>query len=159
MDDLLWDAVDSARRETFDPSLGEHELARLFPKADLALVPIYRDLLALAEEFEMFTGRDLGLWDQIGELFGAITYGIDLTRIGGKSTGGTLEGEAVAIRTIRPGGEEAVTIDRAEPFEKLLIVRIDDTYQVRGQLLPRAALPSGESAEIRLGWGDLRPVN
>ncbi|MGZ9808836.1 hypothetical protein ACXN5S_00045 [Pseudoroseicyclus sp. H15] len=160
MDDLLWDAVDTARRGPFDPTLGEQELARIFPKADLALVPIYRDLLALAEEFQMFTGRDLGLWAQIGELYGAITYGISLDREGGRSTGGTLEGERIAIRTIAPGAEdEAVLVDRAEAFDKLLIVRIGENFQVRGQMLPRHALPAGESAELRVCWQELRAVN
>ncbi|NDV02296.1 hypothetical protein [Pseudoroseicyclus tamaricis] len=159
MDDMLWDAVDTARRGPIDPSLGEHELARIFPKADLALVPIYRDLLALAEEFQMFTGRQLGLWEQIGELYGAITYGITLSREGGRSTGGTLGDQRVAIRTIAPGGDEAVMVSRADPFDRLLIVRIDENFEVRGQMLPRAALPAGESAEIRVGWGDLRPFN
>ncbi|WP_234849242.1 hypothetical protein [Sinorhizobium medicae] len=51
-----------------------------YPNAIRSLIPYFQDLLSLAESYHVETGRHLNLYGDIGELFGAITYGIKLNK-------------------------------------------------------------------------------
>lgn len=51
-----------------------------YPNAIRSLIPYFQDLLSLAESYHVETGRHLNVYGDIGELFGAITYGIKLNK-------------------------------------------------------------------------------
>lgn len=56
------------------------ELRHRFPRADIALVPFLQGLLGMAEAYFAETGRHLQVYGDMGELFGAIAFGIKLHR-------------------------------------------------------------------------------
>ncbi|WP_259665659.1 hypothetical protein [Rhizobium binae] len=47
-----------------------------YPNADTSFIPYFEELLSLAESYHLQTGRHLNVYGDIGELFGAIIFGI-----------------------------------------------------------------------------------
>jgi hypothetical protein len=144
------------------PSCHLEELERIaelrfkYPNADVTLIPYFNDLLELASTFHFETGRHLNVYGDIGELFGAITYGIRLNRNYAQGSDGRLGKDHVEIKTITPfKNSDVVTIDRSGNFNKLLVVKIDEAFQVRGRMVDRSKLPKGSGRYFRVKWTDL----
>ena len=56
------------------------EFEARFPNLDVDLVPIFQDLLSVAQDYHELTGSHLQVRGDLGELYGAITHGIKLHR-------------------------------------------------------------------------------
>ncbi len=138
----------------------EASLRYLCPQADLSLVPYYYQLLYLARDYHLDTGRHLNVYGQIGELHGAITYGIRLCNIGDSCEDGCIGDETVKIRTITPFSQaDEISVELDGPFQKLLVVRIDRNFRVSSRLVSRGALVAqkaerGSSCVVRARWDD-----
>lgn len=65
-------------------------------------IPYFEDLTSLAESYHLETGLHLSVYGDIGELFGAITYGIKLNRTYAQGSDGRLGNDHVEIKTITP---------------------------------------------------------
>ncbi|MCL5776449.1 hypothetical protein M1105_05540 [Limibaculum sp. FT325] len=92
----------------------------------------------------------------MGELFGAITYGIKLHRPYAQGSDGRLGNDFVEIKTISPfKGSDEVTIRLDRNFSKLLIVKIDEDFEVSGRMIDRKALPRSTEKFIRVSWESL----
>ena len=141
----------------------EASLRYLCPEADLSLVPYFYQLLYLARDYHLDTGRHLNVYAQIGELHGAITYGISLAKLGDDQCDcddGCLNGESVKICTITPfskADEISVALDGT--FQKLLVVRIDRNFRVSSRLVSRRCLVRQEETRestsiVRARWDD-----
>jgi len=158
---ISWDSIpDWDEGNTSHLARLEHQaaLAIAFPKADLTLVPYFQNLLALAEGYYRDTGNHLQVYGDIGELFGAITYGISLHRQYAQGSDGKLGRDFVEIKTITPFKKvDKVTVNLDRHFSKLLIVKIDDSFQVSGRMLARKDLPATRSRQLEVHWNGLRP--
>lgn len=78
---LGWDSIIDPEETKFSRLAElerEAELRLKYPNADPTLVPYFQDLLTLAEAYFCDTGQHLNVYGDIGELFGAIMYGIKL---------------------------------------------------------------------------------
>ena len=155
----LWDFPDPDDR-------GEGRLAELeaeaeirfrYPKAqDYALIPYFRELLAIAQAFHRDTRRHLNVYGDLGELFGAINFGIKLHRAYAQGSDGRLGDDLVEIKTITPFKNlDAVKIDKSGNFSKLLVVKINEDFHISGRMIDRKDLPKREGRYQLVRWEDL----
>ncbi len=153
---ISWDDVTSEEvQEDSHLSRLEYEadLRLRFPKADISLIPYFEALLKLAENFFVDTGRHLQVYGDIGELFGAITYGIKLNRNYAPGADGRLGNDHIEIKTITPFNKhDRVTVRLDGNFNKLLLVKINENFCVSGRLVDRKALPRTKGGQVRVTW-------
>ena len=149
----IWDDGEWISWRQINSQLAEMELQAKYPKADLTLVPFFEDLLQIAEEYHLATDSHLQVYGDIGELFGAITYGIKLHRNYAQGSDGWLGNDPVEIKTITPfKARDEVTIRLDRNFSKLLVVRIDEDFQVSGRMIRRKSLGKPGGKRVRLTW-------
>ena len=77
-DNAIWDDGEWISWDVLNYHYEQQQLRARFPDADLSLVPIFQDLLGTAQDYFHRTGRHLQADGDIGELYGAIAYGIRL---------------------------------------------------------------------------------
>ncbi|WGH77554.1 hypothetical protein [Jannaschia ovalis] len=151
-----WD--DIIDPDEVDPSVlrrleREDRMRQAFPKSDIRLVPYFQNLLLIARSFHETTGRHLAVYGDIGELFGAIVYGIKLNRTYAQGSDGRLGPDHVEIKTIAPhNGTGQVAVRPTGNFNKLLVVRIDRDFEVRGKMVDRKALRLTGKGPARRSW-------
>ncbi|MGB7319552.1 MAG: hypothetical protein WBC85_16435 [Planktotalea sp.] len=151
-----WDSIidpDEIRSSRLAELERQADLRLRYPNADITLVPYFLDLLTLAKSYFLKTGQHLNAYGDIGELFGAIIYGIKLHRTHAQGSDGRVGNDFVEIKTISPlckSQQTRVRLDRH--FNKLLFVKIDDDFEVHGKLIDRKALPKRQSRVLNLSW-------
>jgi hypothetical protein len=139
-----------------DEPLRYKEWAAKYPNAIRSMIPYFEALLSLAEGYHLETGRHLSVYGDIGELFGAITYGIVLNRTYAKGSDGRLGNDHVEIKTITPfKRKDEVIIDTSRHFSKLLIVKINAEFQIAGRMIDRKHFPKVNGRYTRIRWADL----
>jgi hypothetical protein len=135
------------------------EWAAKYPNAKQSIIPYVENLLSLAESYHRDTGRHLSVYGDIGELFGAITYGIELHSNYAQGSDGRLGNDFVEVKTITPfKKKDVVTVDTNGNFSKLLIVKINQAFQVAGRMVDRDQLPKRDGRYLRVSWDDLSSV-
>lgn len=156
----IWDDGEWTSWHSINSELERRELQARFPNADVSLIPIFEELLFLAEQYHQATGKHLQVYGDIGELFGAITYGIKLHENYAQGSDGRLGDDFVEIKTITPfKRSQSVTVRLDRHFSKLLVVRIDHDFGVAGVLLDRRQLPKGGGKLLRIDWDQIRQFN
>jgi hypothetical protein len=139
-----------------DRQLRYKEWGAKYPNAKRSLIPYFESLVSLAEGYYHETGLHLSVYGDIGELFGAITYGIKLNKTYAKGSDGRLGNDHVEIKTITPfKRNDVVVVDRERHFSKLLVVKINEDFQVAGRMLDRKDLPKRDGRYVRIRWDDL----
>jgi hypothetical protein len=152
----IWDDGEWISWDSINSHLERAELRARWPNAeDLSQIATFRELLDLAFDYhirQIRTGRHLQVYGDIGELFGAIACGIRLHRNYAKGSDGRLGNDFVEIKTIAPFSKSlSVTAKMDRHFSKLLVVRIDEDFEVSARLVPRKRLPGGGSF-VTLDW-------
>jgi len=159
---LGWDSIidpEEVRYSRLAELEREAEIRLKYPNADITLVPYFRDLLTLAESFFYDTGQHLNVYGDIGELFGAIMYGIKLHKNFAQGSDGRLGNDFVEIKTISPMNnceKTSVRLDRH--FSKLLVVKIDSEFEVSGRLINRKSLQKRAGKNVRLSWAGMEEL-
>ncbi len=137
-------------------SLRYKEWGARYPNAIRSLIPYFENLISLAESYHMETGLHLNAYGDIGELFGAITYGIRLNRTYAQGADGRLGNDHVEIKTITPfKNKDVVTVDMSGNFNKLLVVKINESFDISGRMTDRNLLPKRKGRYLRVKWSDL----
>lgn len=145
---ITWDEINS--------HLERLEFQACFPNVDIDLVPIFKGLLGVAQEYHGLTGSHLQVYGDLGELFGAITHGIKLHRNYAQGSDGKLGNDFVEVKTITPfKNTDQITLNLKRNFSKVLIVKIDADFEVRGKLIDRKALPKVKGDKLTLQWADI----
>lgn len=131
------------------------EWAAKYPNAIRSMIPYFEGLLSLAESYHLDTGLHLSVYGDIGELFGAITYGIKLNKTYAQGSDGRIGNDHVEIKTITPfKGKDEVIVDMLRNFNKILVVKINPEFQISGRMIDRKQLPRG-GRFARIRWSDL----
>jgi hypothetical protein len=121
------------------------------------MIPYFQDLLSMAESYHAETGRHLNVYGDIGELYGAITYGIKLNKNYAQGADGRLGNDHIAIKTITPfKSKDEVSVKLAGHFNKLLVVKINAEFEVSSRMVDRSRLPKTSLPLLRIRWEDLR---
>ena len=130
-----------------------------YPLGRLTEIPYFESLMSLAESYYHETGLHLSVYGDIGELFGAITYGIKLNKTYAQGSDGRIGNDHVEIKTITPfKTKDEVVIDRLGNFNKLLVVKINEVFDISGRMIDRKELPKGSGRYLRVKWRDLAPA-
>ncbi len=123
-----------------------------FPNAELAIVEAFRDLLAVTKNYHWETGLHLNTYGDIGELYGAIKYGIKLHKPYAEGSDGRMGDDFVEIKTISPlSKSDTKGIKMKGNFNKVLLVKVDKEFQVQGKMFDRKNLEKRRS-KIELSW-------
>lgn len=133
--------------------LARQELQAQYPEADIGLIPIFESLLATAEDYFHHTGRHLQVYGDIGELYGAIMYGLKPHRNYAQGSDGKIGNQFVEVKTITPfKNSNSVCLNMRRNFSQVLIVRIGQEFEVRGKLIDRKALPKARGEKLTISW-------
>ena len=159
---LDWDSIidpEEVRYSRLAELEREAHLRLKYPNADLTLVPYFKDLLTLAESYFVETGQHLSVYGDIGELFGAIMYGIKLHKNNAEGSDGRLGNDFIEIKTISPANNKEQTSVRLDRhFNKLLLVKISTDFEVSGRLVERQNLPRRTGKNLRSSWENMSKV-
>ncbi|WP_299883330.1 hypothetical protein [uncultured Sulfitobacter sp.] len=110
----------------------------------------------MAESYHYETGLHLAVYGDVGELFGAITYGIKLNKTYAQGSDGRLGNDHIEVKTITPfKNKDEVLVDTNGNFNKLLVVKINEAFQVSGRMIDRKELPKRSGRYLRVKWADL----
>ena len=110
-----------------DEQLRYKEWGAKYPNAIRSMIPYFEDLLSLAESYHLETGLHLSVY-----------------------------GDHVEVKTITPfKTKDVVVVDTNGHFNKLLVVKINEDFQVSGRMIDRKDLPKREGRYLRVRWGDL----
>lgn len=122
-------------------------------------MPIFQKLLSTAEDYHHLTGSHLQVYGDLGELYGAITHGIKLHRNYAQGSDGKLGNHFVEVKTITPfKAKDTITLNLKRNFSKVLIVKIDENFEVQGKLIDRKALPKVKGDKLTLNWDDFEGI-
>lgn len=152
-ENAVWDDGEWVSWDEINQQIEYKEWRVRYPNADLSLVPIFESLIETAESYFHLTGRHLQVYGDIGELYGAITHGIKLHRNYAQGSDGRLGNHFVEVKTLTPfKRSNVVEVNLERNFSKVLIVKINEDFEVRGKLIDRKALPKTKGHKLRLDW-------
>lgn len=152
-DNAIYDDGEWVTWTEINAHLERQELQAEYPNADIELIPIFEQLLATAENYYRHTGRHLQVYGDIGELYGAITYGMKPHRIYAQGSDGKIGSQFVEVKTITPfKSNNRVCLNMKRNFSQVLIVKIGKDFEVCGKLIDRKALRRGKNDRLFLSW-------
>lgn len=155
-DNAFWDDGEWVSWADVNGHLWKLEMESRFPHADVELIPIFEDLLDTARDYFAITGRHLQVYGDIGELFGAIMYGIRLHRNYAEGSDGRLGNDHVEVKTITPfKTNDTVELNMDRHFNKVLVVKISEDFEVEGKMIARRSLPKPIGGKVRLSWSTI----
>lgn len=94
------------------------------------------------------------MYGDIGELYGVITHGLKLHRNYAQGSDGRIGNDHVEVKTITPfKSNDRVTLNMSRNFSKVLIVKINEDFEVKGKLICRKALPKSSGRKLTIAWG------
>ena len=155
-DNAIYDDGEWITWTEINTHLARLEFEARFPNLDVDLVPIFQDLLAVAQNYYELTGSHLQVYGDLGELYGAITHGLKLHRNYAQGSDGKIGNHFVEVKTITPfKSNDTITLNLKRNFSKVLIVKIDSDFEVQGRLIDRKALPKVKGNSLKLSWADV----
>lgn len=139
--------------EWINGQIADQELQREYPKANLAVVKIFEDLVACADAYKQATGRYLQIWGELGELYAEIKFGVVRHRPGTRGSDGRIGNDWIEVKTISPEKEgDVIHVKRAGNFNKLLVVKISEDFEFDAKLIDRKLLGRGKGKLAKLKW-------
>ncbi len=155
-DNAIYDDGEWITWNEINSHLERLEFQACYTNLDVDLVPIFQKLLDVARDYHDLTGSHLQVYGDLGELYGAITHGIKLHRNYAQGSDGRLGNHLVEVKTITPFKNiDQITLNLKRNFSKVLVVKIDADFEVRGKLIDRKALPKAEGDKLTLRWADI----
>jgi len=152
-DNAIWDDGEWISWDEINQQIEYKEWRARYPDADLSMVGVFQSLISTAEEYHALTGRHLQVYGDIGELYGVITHGLKLHRNYAQGSDGRIGNDFVEVKTITPfKSNDIVTLNMTRNFSKVLIVKINADFEVRGKLIDRKALPKVKGDKLMLAW-------
>ena len=153
----IWDDGEWVSWDSINEQVQYKEWGAKYPNADLSLVPIFEDLISLAQQYNFQTGKHLQVYGDIGELYGAITHGIKLHNNYAQGSDGRLGNDFVEVKTITPFKKsDSISVKLSGNFNKLLIVKINEDFELSAKLVDRSKLPKTKNNVLKIKWSDIQ---
>lgn len=133
--------------------LYKQEVQQEYPQVEPELAILFGDLVENAKFYFELTGRYLQIWGELGELYAEIKYGIKRHKPHTMGSDGKLGNDFVEIKTISPeknGGQ--VQVKRAGNFNKLLVVKISESFEFEARMIDRKKLGKSNSPHAAVTW-------
>lgn len=151
--DGIWDDGEWISWDWINGQLADQELQAEYPQASLAVIRVFGDLVAAAQEYKEATGRYLQIWGELGELYAEIKFGIVRHPPGTQGSDGRLGNDWVEVKTISPEkATETIQVKRAGNFNKLLVVKISEEFEFQAKLVSRKSLGKGKGKHAKVSW-------
>lgn len=155
-DNAIWDDGEWISWDEINQQLEYKERGAKYPNADRSLIPIFENLISVAEWYYQATGRHLQVYGDIGELFCAITHGMKLNRNFAPGADGRLGNDHIEVKTITPfKNKDVVEVKASGNFNKLFVVKINADFEIAGRMVDRKKLPAAKGGKIAVRWEDL----
>jgi len=149
----IWDDGEWISWDWINGQLADQELQAEYPQASLAVVRVFEDLVAAAQEYKEATGRYLQIWGELGELYAEIKFGIVRHAPGTQGSDGRLGNDWVEVKTISPEKTaETIQVKRAGNFNKLLVVKISEEFEFEAKIIDRKKLGKGKGKHAKFSW-------
>lgn len=149
----IWDDGEWISWDWINGQLADQELQAEYPQASLAVIRVFEDLVAVAQEYKETTGRYLQIWGELGELYAEIKFGIVRHAPGTQGSDGRLGNDWVEVKTISPEKtKKTVQVKRAGNFNKLLVVKINEEFEFEAKIVNRKKLGKGKGKHAKLSW-------
>ncbi len=154
-DDAVWGDDEWMGRVEIDKQIQKHEWRVKYLNANLKLIPVFKDLIFTAQNYHNKTGQHLNVYGDIGELYAAITLGLKLHKNYAQGSDGRLGNDFIEVKTITPfKTHDKVLVKRTGNFNKVLIIKINEKFEICSQLICRKDLKKGEGKHISIRWKD-----
>lgn len=127
-------------------------------------------LARATQEYHCETGKHLTIYGALGELYGAMVWGIRLHRkADAEGSDGLLDNLPIEIKTIGPRSKtDRVTVKFSGNFNKLLVVKIVVAdgegdylgfgFHTTGRMVDRRDLTKATSGVARIKWSRAREI-
>ena len=149
----IWDDGEWISWNWINGHLADQGLQREYPQANIEVVRIFEDLVALAQAYKYETGRYLQIWGELGELYAEIKFGVVRHRPGARGSDGRIGNDWIEVKTISPEKtNENIHVKRAGNFNKLLVVKISDAFQFEARIIERKSLKKAGRSNARASW-------
>lgn len=149
----IWDDGEWISWDWINGQIEEQALQAEFPNANLDVVKVFHDLVALAQTYKGITGRYLQIWGELGELYAEIKFGVARHRPGTPGSDGRIGNDWIEVKTISPEKlTDAIQIKTAGNFNKILIVKINGDFEFTAKLLDRRVLGKSSRKRARVKW-------
>tara|TARA_R110002012_G_scaffold41523_2_gene113487 strand:+ start:9154 stop:9756 length:603 start_codon:yes stop_codon:yes gene_type:complete len=158
--DAIWDDGEWISWEWMNEQLHEQELGTRYPNADTQLVEIFEALVHDAVCYKQHTGRYLPIFGELGEIFAEITFGIKRHKPRTQGSDGRLGNDYIEIKTITPEKKkEVVSVKRQGNFNKLLAVKISETFDFEARIVDRKNMSKGDGKVAKVSWSSMKVKN
>ena len=155
MSDGIYDDGEWISWDWINGHIADQELRGEFPNANLEVVKIFQELVALADAYNRETGRYLQIWGELGEMYAEIKFGVVRHQPGTQGSDGRIGNDWVEVKTISPEKlNEVIQVKRAGNFNKLLVVKISEDFEFDARLIDRKLLRKGKGKHAKLRWGE-----
>lgn len=155
--DGIWDDGEWISWDWINEQLYEQGLKERYPNANLELVQIFEELVEVSAEYKRISGRYLPVFGELGELFAEITFGIKRHKPRTQGSDGRLGDDFIEIKTITPEKKaEKVVVKRKGNFNKLLVVKISDTFEFEARMLDRKKMSKGSGKLAVVAWSSMK---
>ena len=155
----IWDDGEWVSWTEITSHLERLELEAQYPNANIDLIPLFNDMLELAQCYHLQTGKHLSIYGDIGELFGAIHFGIKLHKDRAKGSDGRIGDDFIEIKTITPFSKsQTKTLRMDRHFSKVLLVLIDEDFEVFGRLMDRKQIAKKGQTRVYLEWSSVKDI-
>ncbi len=172
---MAWDDFGDAERDCFagyDPDTSgpshlprlerEAEITLRFPEAEIADIRQFARLALAADEYHRMTGKHLNIYGAIGELYGAIAFGVRLHRKpDAQGSDGRRGKDFIEIKTIGPRSQSTTRrFKLSGNFSHALLVRVGNfgshehlaRLPITGRLVARRDLTTERTGCAGLSW-------
>ena len=143
----------------------EDRVTRQFPNADLSEIRQLIRLFKAAKEYHSATGKHLNIYGAIGELFGAVVWGVRLNRKpDAQGSDGRLGNDHIEIKTIGPRSKRnRVEVKLSGNFSKLLVVKLAfspnqtsfdvfESLMSTSRMIDRSEFKNTSSGKLTVSW-------
>lgn len=155
--DGIWDDGEWIGWDWINDQLYEQELREAYPNANLELIKVFEELVAVAAAYKEITDRYLPVFGELGEIFAEITFGIKRHKPRTQGSDGRLGNDHVEIKTISPEkSTEKVVVKRKGNFNKLLVVKISEDFEFEARMLDRKNMSKGSGKLARVSWSSMK---
>jgi len=167
---MHWD--DFGEQDDYDPDEehdahlrvleAEDRLKQRYPLTDICVIRQALRLRNASAEYFNHTGKHLNVYGALGELYGAMVWGVQLHhKPNAQGSDGKLDSDFVEIKTIAPNStSNKVKVKLSGHFNKLLIVKIHGDNLIEGtgefemdsRMIDRKAFTRSTSGSASMKW-------
>ena len=151
--DGIWDDGEWIGWDWINGQLYEQDIKAQYPKASFELIELFERFVEVAVDHKQLTGNYLQVWGELGELYAEIKFGIKRHRPKTAGSDGKLGNDFVEVKTISPEKSvHAVQVKRAGNFNKLLVVKVSESFEFEARMIDRRLLRKSKGSHAGITW-------